>query len=306
MKNKKRKLFLAIVGIILIVGIVSAVLFAYKKSTEPIPSLHCNLHEAAVLAQAADFLQLETEKTTLKKKLAIIEKRLEISSLDFNELVFYLTICQKLSFGVDDTVIEEAAGDFYNSGEMLFSAFLEGGDDPITDLSSTISLLQVYPKVLNWQKYSIGKGIEKAIKEMKYSLPNEGKTFYNSGGVALAAIRFLNEQYTIDYTQLLPEEITEWYETWELFFQEKEFSFLSFTGFYPTALVIEGEYPLTDLQNYYESLTPEMANVTHANNVLLALQYLPLVDVEKNPTYYDTFKASVIRMIDEHQFVKDH
>ena len=65
MKNKKRNLFLAIVGIILIVGIVSAVLFAYKKSTEPIPSLHCNLHEAAVLAQAADFLQLETEKTTL-------------------------------------------------------------------------------------------------------------------------------------------------------------------------------------------------------------------------------------------------
>lgn len=306
MINKKRKLFLAIVGIILIVGIVSAALFAYKKSTEPIPSLHCNLHEAAVLAQAADFLQLETEKTTLKKKLAIIEKRLEISSLDFNELVFYLTICQKLDLEIDDNAIEKLACKFYNENEQLFSVFLEGGDDLPVDLSSTMSLVKIYPTTLNWKEFALQEGVANAIKNVEYSMPSEGKNFYNAGGAALDAIYTLRQLFNIDYAHLLPTNIYDWYQAWKSHFEESDFSYLSFTGFYPTALVIEGVYPLTDLQNYYESLTPEMANVTHANNVLLALQYLPLVDVEKNPTYYDTFKASVIRMIDEHQFVKDH
>ena len=294
MHKKHRRRFAAL--LLCLALLIGAGVGVYQWLFSPLALFECELDLGCALAKCAELLQDEAMKATLRKKLRAFP-RVRVEG-DVLMLLPYLSLCHTLSLPYDGAEIANALLASYDAEQRLFTL-----EDKDQGLSTTLMLIGEFPEILGFSQFDLERGVQDALTSLAWRLPEEGYSFYASGGIAFTAIERMRLAGGDTLEDLLPADIDAWYAAWRAHFAERGQVFDS--AFFCASLYMEGSCPTYDAEAYYLSLDPTVLERQEHFQIERYHEVLRLVrDPAANPAFFSFFCTRVEEMIESYTFIR--
>lgn len=209
-----------------------------------------DLYKTNAVVESAKMLN-NLNSEDLRARFSFLNK-IDISQLEFLDLIYYINISEIIGLNVDYTDISKALEKFYDDSSRLF--FIDSAEDSIhIKLIATAMCKKAVGEKLSEDLFDVENGLRIAYKDYEFKV-NGNDTFYNAGADIIYCYSVFDMEDEIDMNSL-----GEWFEYWK----EKNEAFevvsvataLQYSEFLNIAEIFCGEYSDEKLYDYYVGMT---------------------------------------------------
>jgi hypothetical protein len=176
-----------------------------------------NIYPIYELIEFFDSMNIMHNDEELKLTLQAQLQKVDINKLNTLELFFILRISEFAEYSIDESLVIDYLEENYDQSSQLF--FIYSEDDLLSNkLNITYKIYKNFSDTFDLSCFNVLNGIEQYYYNYFFKTPEQGKTFYNSGGDILAILKDLEMTDIIDISNSI-----QWFQQWEYEYDNFEF-----------------------------------------------------------------------------------
>jgi len=189
----------------------------------------------------------------IKERFSFISN-IDINSLDFLNIIYYVNICKELSINIDYTTVNNVLMKYYDESLELF--FIDDTNDSINvKLIATAMCKKAMGEELYKEFFVPENGIRRTFDNYNFKT-GTSVTFYNSGADIIYCYSVFNMVDELDFSKL-----NSWFEYWkninESFVIDSFLDALQYSEYLNVATVFDASYSSEKLYEFYNGISPE-------------------------------------------------
>lgn len=241
------------------------------------------------LNMVVDFCEImgEYQYDEIKERFSFISK-IELNSLDFLNVIYYVNICKALSIKIDYANVNKVLIKNYDESLELF--FVDDTNDSINvKLIATAICKKALGEELYKDFFAPENGIRKAFDNYNFKTGTDA-SFYNSGADIIYCYSVFNIVGELDFSKL-----NSWFEYWknvnESFEIESFLAALQYSEYLNVATVFDASYSSRKLYEFYNGISSE--SILESDDLYTVYNILKNIRTLDNSKVNEIFKTKL-------------